>query len=442
MVRLLISQLRKAGIRKLAAVSLTMATMGLIHCAQAADSVRNYPLYYRLGGVRATDFAASGLETFKPLSGPSAPHGSVCGGFNRNRDVLDMLSHRIEDSLTALSAVPQAISGALPGSILCRAKPGLCQLLQHYVVRAENRWNLSVDECRADFNAAAREDSPHRDLLEAARTEAWQQAAERGTSAPLAKRAADSSEGCVAWLGGRRAGCLDADPIWLLRDTAQAGWCQLMGQSGECQGASATDSEDQQLAPLRRIWSTPAAAGQWVVNVLGDFRIQAGESVETIAGAGLLPQIDRLTEQITEALTAKVYNTTLRGKDIHLNLEGANLVLAVPLITALRDLPDRDFLITRLANEAALAEVVERAFLARRLLLSGLMEPYIQSVGGVADTISRQVTILEQEIDRANWEMQARRRMVAGTVLEVLAAHRAYTTPAPARRITPKFLLK
>ncbi len=440
-MRLLITLLRAAGGRGLITISLLVAGPGLNDSVQANDRLRNYPLYYHLGGLRATDPAASGITEFKPLSGPRAPAGSVCGGFSRNRDVLDMLSHRIEDSVTALSTVPLAVSGALPGTILCRAKPGLCQLLQHYVVRAENRWNLSVDECRKDFDAAAREDSPQRDLLEAARTTAWQQAAERGTSVAQAKHAADSSDGCVAWLDGRKAGCRNAGPIWLLRDTARAGWCLLLAQPGNCHSAPATASQGPQLEPLRRIWPTPAAAGQWVVKVLGDYRIQAGEAVATIAGGGLLPQIDRLTEQMTKTLTNRVYNTEFQGEASHLHLDGANLVLAAPLIDALRDLPDRDFLIARLANEAALAEAVERAFLARRVLLSGLMEPHIQGAGGVAETIMRQVAVLEQEIDRANWEMQARRQMVAATVLDVLAAHQAYQTPAPAQRIKPKFRL-
>ena len=442
MIRLLITGLRIAGYRGLALAVAGAVGLGMTDCAAAKEPVLDYPLYYRLGGMRATDIAASKFNEITSLTGSQAATGAVCGGFNQAGDVLDILKSRIEDSLTSLSAVPQAVSGALPGSILCRAKPGLCQLLQHYVVRAENRWNLSVDECQRDFSAAARPDSPRRDVLEASRTEKWRQGAEQGTSATEAKRKADTSDGCVTWLGGTRAGCQGAAPIWLVRDTAKAGWCLLMGQPSGCQGAPASDTERAGHAPLGRVWPSPDAAGQWVVKVLGDHRIQAGEAVQTIAGTGLLPQIDQLTDEFSKSLTEKVYTTQLQGDSTHLELDGANLVLSAPVIYALRDLPDRDFLIARLANEAALAQAVEQAFLARRLLLSGLMEPHIQGAGGVSQTVTDQVEVLEREIDRANWEMQARRQTVANTVLEILAAHRAFKTPAPAKRVQPQLLIK
>ena len=118
------------------------------------------------------------------------------------------------------------------------------------------------------------------------------------------------------------------------------------------------------------------------------------------------------------------------------------MILAEPVIDALRDLPDRDFLIRRLANEAALAEIVEQAFLARRLLLSGLMEPHIQRGGGVADTVANQVKVLEREIDRASWELQARRHVVSATILELLSAHEALLTPAHPQSAKPKWRLE
>ncbi len=417
---------------------LTIFGLSLTDCTAAETElgVENFSLYYMLGGGRATDSAASPRGYLSSLKGPRSARGSACSSFSRSPDVLDILSTHLEDSLTALSAVPRNISMGLPGSILCRAKPGTCQLLQHYVVRAENRWNLSVDECRQDFDAAGRADTPRQDLLAAARTEIWEAEVARGTSAAAAKLKVDASDGCVTWLGSQKAGCQGASPIWLLRDTARAGWCLLLGQPGNCQMAT-TVADSAGSVPLRRVWPTPDAAGDWVVRVLGDYRIQAGEAVETIPGAGLLPQIDESTEQLTVAISARVHATDLQGMATELVFEGAGVVLTAAVINALRDLPDRNFLIRRLANEAALADTLEQAFLARRLLLSGMMEPHIQRGGGVAETVARQIIVLEREIDRANWELQARRRAVSGSVLEVLAAHRALATPTPSRRRTP-----
>ncbi len=434
--------LNAAGFRIGVITVLVILGFGLADCTYAAETgVRNDALYYLLGGGRATAAAASQRSGISSLRGPRAPIGSACSGFSRAEDVLDMLSARLEDSLTSLLAVPQSVSIALPGSILCRAKPGACQLLQHYMVRAENRWNLSVDECRQDFDAAARTDAPHQDLLDASRTEVWETEADRGSSVAVAKRKADASDGCVTWVGGERAGCQGSPAIWLLRDTAQAGWCLLLERPGNCREAEPAHGNARR-PPLNRFWPTPQSAGSWVVRVLGDFRIQAGTAVETVTGEGLLPQIDRLTESLAETLAARVYAADLQGEASELEFEGADVILSASVIAALRDLPDRDFLIGRLANEAALAETLEQAFLARRILLSGLMEPHVQRGGGVADTVARQITVLEREIDRASWEMQARRRAVSATVLDVLAAHQALSTPMQPQRSSPEWLLR
>lgn len=405
--------------------------------AGVSSADENFPhdisLYYQLGGERATEVAASPHKDERALFGSTSDIGSACGTFSRSSDVLDMLSSRLENSLTSLGAVPESVTGALPGSILCRAKPGLCQLLQHYVVRAENRWNISVDACRHDAEASARGSTPHLDLLEASRVQVWEDQARRGESAESARLEADATDGCVTWLGGLRAGCQGAQPIWLLRDTASAGWCLLLDQPGDCQHTQVAGSLDSAV-PLLRAWDTSAAAGAWVASVLGDYRLQAGATTETRTGGGLLPLIDQRTEQLKRQLAARVYAAGHEDKDVRLPIEGFDLVLTPSLINALRDLPDRDYLIGRLANEAALADVVGKAFLARRMLLSGLMEPHIQRTGGMTETVNRQLAVLEREIDRATWEMQARRQIVSATVLEVLAAHRAWMTPAAPQR--------
>ncbi len=443
MHRLLKYILGGLGFRGPAAILLAVTGLVLNDCARAADEiVHNYALYYLLGGERATDIAASERRSAQALSGPRAPLGSACSGFNRTTDILDLLSGSLENSLIALSSVPREVSSALPGSILCRAKPGACQLLQHYLVRAEDRWKTSVDECRQDLNAAARSDSPRQDLLDAARTEIWEIEASRGASAAAAKSKADATDGCVTWLGNQKAGCQGAPAIWLLRDTTSAGWCLLLNQPGDCTSATPSSERSEWQSPLRSTWDTPDAAGSWVVKVLGDYRIQAGEAIETVPGEGLLPQIDQLTSRLSEQLTTRVYDTGSRSEVSDFKFKGAGVILAEPVIDALRDLPDRDFLIRRLANEAALAEIVEQAFLARRLLLSGLMEPHIQRGGGVAETVANQVKVLEREIDRASWELQARRHVVSATILELLSAHEALLTPAHPQSAKPKWRLE
>ena len=101
--------------------------------------------------------------------------------------------------------------------------------------------------------------------------------------------------------------------------------------------------------------------------------MQSGESSSTVSGTGLLPKVNKETDLVQVKLTEVVYSGTAPTNAEMEKLRSNRISLSPELIAALRDLPDQDFLIARLASEIALARVIERAFLARRLLLSGLM---------------------------------------------------------------------
>ena len=60
---------------------------------------------------------------------------------------------------------------------------------------------------------------------------------------------------------------------------------------------------------------------------------------------------------LKKQLTQRVYRPGPEDTHGAIVLDGTDVVLAPALINALRDLPDRDYLIARLANEAALADV-------------------------------------------------------------------------------------
>ena len=80
------------------------------------------------------------------------------------------------------------------------------------------------------------------------------------------------------------------------------------------------------------------------------------------------------------------------------------------LINALREVDENGIYATRVAEEIALARVIDKALLARRLLLTGQSEPYIQSAEPGSETIDKAVSRLEEEIDRVFFEFRTRAR--------------------------------
>ena len=415
-------------------------TFGTNKCASGDDAISNIALYYLLGGFKAAEPPASIFSGLGPIrSGLNVP-GAFCGSFNPAIDVENILSNQLSETLASLSSFPQTIVGALPGSILCRAQPGMCQLLQHYVVRAENKWNIAVKSCEETVQNASEYSGPYHDWIQVSKSQKWQQQAAMGSNATTAKKQVDQTDGCVVWVGGESSGCKGKQPIWPTSDTVMAGWCLLQEQNGKCSSAPPSYSSASE-SRLRSVWPTPMLASKWVTDVLGDHKVQVGESTSSIIGTGLLPKIDEETNRIQEELVEIVYSASPPLDSTLDNLSTTQVFISSTVIEALRDLPDRDLLIARISNEVALSRVINKAFLARRLLLSGMMEPNIQAAGTVTESIHKKIDLLEHEINRATFETQIHRRLIADTALNILDAHRVLTTPESPVQRTPDLRL-
>ncbi len=400
------------------------------------DSITDLSLYYALGGKTATSPPASDYSRLAHFDASSSLFGSICGQFDPIADVQDILSSKLNETLAALNSIPNAVVGTLPGYILCRAQPGMCQLLQHYVVRAEDNWNTAVQSCEADVSNVVSSGSPFRDWIQVSKVQNWEQQAQLGSSASQAKESVDSSDGCVTWVGGKTAGCTDHEPIWPTKDSTLAGWCLIQSKSGNCSNTSIRSTESNN-STLYETWPDAESASDWVVDVVGDHKIHVGSKPAAIAGTGLLPKIESETLDIRSRLRALVYSSEIpHDKDLA-ELSTDQVQVSAKIIDAMKDLPDRDYLIDRLANEIALLHVVNKAFLGRRLLLSGMMEPNIKAAGVASEPILQTIDLLEREIERSVYEMQLSRRLISDTASQILSAHQQLMNPKPPTRQLP-----
>jgi len=263
---------RNYHIRQLIGVfSLCFFVIG-IDLARGEESITNYPLYYSLGGTKATSTPASVESSLNWLRTKTNLTSGVCGSFSPSTDIRDMLSNQLNDTLTSLGAIPQTVTSALPGYIFCRAKPGLCQLFQHYVVRAEKKWDTSVKSCEESMTELAEGNDPFQNLMEISRVQVRQEQATLVSSASVANRHADKADGCIDWIAEKYQGVGGSDPIWLLTDTTEAGWCLLLKQNPGCKGASNPGPLGSQ-SYLQQLWQTPDSASQWITDVLGNYRM-------------------------------------------------------------------------------------------------------------------------------------------------------------------------
>ena len=82
---------------------------------------------------------------------------------------------QIEQLISTLESVPAAVLSSLPGYIICRAKPGLCQLMQDYTTRLEGHFALHLRTCESAIQAAIDGENPYSDWITVATGEVWKE---------------------------------------------------------------------------------------------------------------------------------------------------------------------------------------------------------------------------------------------------------------------------
>jgi integrating conjugative element protein (TIGR03755 family) len=207
-------------------------------------------------------------------------------------------------------------------------------------------------------------------------------------------------------------------------DVTRAGYNLLNGRS-----ATESSSIPQSACGNRltcQTWSSPQAAADWAVRVLGEREQRTCEDctkTRTTPGVGLTPLIQEEYEAKLTALQELVSGAKPTTVE---NLEAAgsnSLPITRGVIEALRDEPDQDVLGKRLASEAALSSVLEKALLLQRTLLTGRKEPNVAANELAVKAVDQENGILGQEIDNLKIELDMRRTLAGNSALAILQRH-------------------
>jgi integrating conjugative element protein (TIGR03755 family) len=315
---------------------------------------------------------------------------------------------------------------SLPALIIQRADPGLYNLLTNGVLQARLDFDRSKMSCRAIANRMA-------DM--AGGQTSWDQLAEgmslrdsvaTNSDAVSAVEQAESNKGNngVPWVGGSSAGGSGQSSIKVVGDVTRAGYNLLNGR-----GVTDTSSIARATCGNRltcQTWSSPQAAADWATRVLGEREQRTCESctkTQTTPGVGLTPVIQEEYEtklQALQELVTGVKPTTVA------NLEAAgsnSLPITRGVIESLRDEPDQDLLGKRLASEAALSSVLEKALLLQRTLLTGKKEPNVAANELAVKAVDQENGALEQEINNLKTELELRRSLAGNSAMAIVQRH-------------------
>lgn len=392
-----------------------------------SGSVIGDDVLYSIGGGRAVSMGGAGnMQSIGVGVGWNS--NLICGDMSITTTLQNQLNGISNGFQTIMSNVIQNATSAvasLPALIIQRADPGLYNLLTNGILQARLDFDRSKMTCRAIAERMA--DT-------AGGQAGWNQLAEGlalrdavgSTDAVSAIEQAESNKGNngVPWVGGGNAGGSGQSSIKVVGDVTRAGYNLLNGRSATDTSSIPSNTCGNRLTC--QTWSSPQAAADWATRVLGEREQRTCESctkTQTTPGVGLTPVIQEEYEtklQVLQELVTGARPTTLANLDA---AGSSSLPITRGVIEALRDEPDQDVLGKRLASEAALSSVLEKALLLQRTLLTGKKEPNVAANELAVRAVDQENSALEQEIDNLKTELELRRTLAGNSAMAIIQRH-------------------
>jgi integrating conjugative element protein (TIGR03755 family) len=175
---------------------------------------------------------------------------------------------------------------------------------------------------------------------------------------------------------------------------------------------------------LSEVWPTPAAARDWVVDVVGENIVTTCDTCrkDSIPGTGLLPTLYAESTAVTVELQNLVSGDTAPTLANLEQVTAPGVAVTRQVIEAIREMPatEQGLIIARLVSEISTARTVEQALYARRLLLSGRQVPEVYATDVAREHADTAIAELDQEIESLLFETRVRREVVSDTVTVLL----------------------
>jgi len=419
-------------------IALSIAIGPVSYAAQAPTEDGLW--YYEIGGAEPVSVPANPAVVSTTLGGSAQLGlGYSCGKFDPVAAVTNTLNDigsGVDNMMNAMTAAATSAIASLPALILQRANPGLYDLFQNALIKAEETMQLATKSCEQMETEIAQGKNPYADLITLSKGNDWKvQMGIGGNDAVTAKDTVESSNGDngVPWIGGQ-AGGTGQPVLEFTGDIVEAGDNINMNRA-------VTDTPPVPAASATRlseIWGSPAEARDWTVDVVGENIVTTCDTCrkDSIPGTGLLPKL----YQESATVTTEIQNLVSGATPLTLtNLEqitAPGVAITRQVIEAIREMPasEQSLIMGRLVSEISTARTVEKALYARRLLLSGRQVPEVYATEVAREHADNSIAELDKEIENLLFETRVRKEVVSDTVatlLERAAAKRQSSLTVP-----------
>lgn len=429
---------------KLLGVLTLVGLSGLSNMARAASmpgSSSGSRLYYHLAGenpVGRAPYRGSQSVRLGLLGQPTLNYS--CGKFDASLTVSELTNQYGRLGETVSNAVKAGVAN-LPMYILQRAQPGLYELIQTYMRKAEEAMQLAYKSCEQMQSETRDGKNPWDAWVTVSMGEKWRWQSSYGDgNVATAKDAVESDGGKsgFTWVYGTKAGGQGQPVAKVVSDTTVAAYNLTLGRATTASTTATTSTSTR----LTAAFPTAADASRFATEVLGDVEVAScNDSGCPTKGTQMALGLQKQYE--AEIATAQAQMSTVLSSSIpsasDLNTASApGVVMTRDLVDSLRALPkiEQSMAASRLINEIALARTVDRALLLRQLLLSGQTIPALEASRAVSG-LNAKVDELDNQIKSLMFEVNTRKQLVSGTASMVLDAASGTRAASTATAVTP-----
>lgn len=415
-----------------------VALLTLSAVANAADpihveqqgSVIGDDLLYSIGGGSAVTMGSAGqMESIGV--GLGWQNNLVCGNMDLSNTLQNQLNGATQGFQNIMSSVVQNATSAvssLPALILQRSNPALYNLLTNGILQARLDFDRSKATCRAMTEKMAdMAGGGQMSWGKVAEGQKMSQALANNTDAVAVVDQVEKAPGekGVTWVGGKQAGGSGQEPIKVVSDVTKAGYNMLNKRAPTDKSSVPANNCSNGLTC--GYWESPAEASHFANRVLGEQQIKTCEgcSSESTPGVGLTPLIQETYEEKLTALQDLIKPGTPITSEKLRKASSDSLPITRGVIAALRDERDQALLTERLASEVALSDVLGRALVLKRMLISGSKESNVAANSVATEAVEKQTDVLQQEIMNLKIELDLRRELAANSPMAIIERSQA-----------------
>lgn len=382
--------------------------------------------YYEIGGAEPVSVPANPDVVSVTLGGSAQLGlGYSCAKFDPVAAVTNTLNNiaaGVDDMMNAMTAAATSAIAALPALILQRANPGLYDLFQNALLKAEETMQLATKSCEQMEAEIAKGKNPYADLITLSKGNDWKvQMGVGGNDAVSAKASVESANGDngVPWIGGQAGG--SGQPVLeFTGDIVQAGYNITMNRPVN----DPTPVPAAASTRLSEIWPSPVEARDWTIEVVGENIVTTCDTCrkDSVPGTGLLPMLYQESAAVTldiQALVSGATPPTLENLD---KITAPGVAITRQVIEAIREMPvsEQSLIMGRLVAEISTARTVEKALFARRLLLTGRQVPEVYATDVAREHADASIAELDRDIENLLFETRVRKEVVSDTVALLL----------------------